>query len=86
MQDDNVIPSVLQPRRQVFQPPFGKAFVIAFWSGKLHQMSDTPADKILATFQITILAFVGTDDLGQRLSDRRLFGNDKFHFVHPPSS
>ena len=76
---DFIQPAFRQDRK-VFKPPFGKAFIIAFRRGKLHQMADTPADQVSAAFQVAVPAFVCADHPGQGLSYTGLLGNNKFHF------
>ena len=68
-----------------FQPPFGKALIVALGGGELHQMANTPADQVTVAFQVPVLVFRGSDDAGQGLGNRRFLGNNKFSFVHPPS-
>ena len=49
-------------------------------------MDDGINAGVLTFSLLTILAFVCADHPGQRLGHTGLLGNNKFHFVHPPSS
>ena len=64
---------LLRQDGQICNAPLGVLGIVDIGWGKLHQMTNTPADKIAVPFKVAVLTAGGTEDFGVGHSDRWLF-------------
>ena len=64
---------LLRQDGQVGNAPLGVLGIVDIGWGKLHQMTNTPADKIAVPFKVAVLTAGGTEDFGVGHGNRGFF-------------
>ena len=64
---------LLRQDGQICNAPLGVLGIVDIGWGKLHQMTNTPADKIAVPFKVAVLTTGGTEDFGVGHGNRGFF-------------
>ena len=74
---------LLRQDGQICNAPLGVLGIVDIGWGKLHQMTNTPADKIAVPFKVAVLTSGGTEDFGIGHGDGRFLRHDQFCDKNP---
>ena len=64
---------LLRQDGQVCDAPLDELFIVDIGWRKLHQMTNTPADKVAVAFKVAVLTAGGTEDFGVGHGNRGFF-------------
>ena len=74
---------LLRQNGQICNAPLDVFGIVDIGWGKLHQMTNTPADKIAVPFKVAVLTSGGTEDFGIGHGDGRFLRHDQFCDKNP---